>query len=138
MPTRQTKIAVLLLIGVIAISVGFGLPNACVDFGENLKTAQMERMYGGGFACPDRDCETSGSGCPEHSNCNGRELGGCNSCSGSAGNECGDWQQSWGWMCVDTTQDCGGGQQGYCSMGSCVTGTGGEPPFTTCGTAPDC
>ena len=136
---RNKMFGCLLLIGAIAISVGFALPNANADFGETITTAQMASMFGGGYVCPDKDCDTNSGGCPGGNTCESSSISDCYRCKSGNGKVCGNWQQSWGWMCVQRNpESCNDGTLGNCIAGACgpfISHLGSTPD---CGTRPDC
>ena len=140
MKTQRHKIfGCLLLIGAIVVSVGFALADANAGFGKTITTSQMANMFGGGFACPDKDCDTQGTSCPGGDTCDGSDdLSNCYTCANTNGMKCGNWQQSWGWMCVDTTKDCKTGVLGSCSQNVCGPYTSGPNDGDSCGTRQDC
>jgi len=130
--------ACLLLVGTTIIAVGFTLPNANRDFGKTLNATQMASTLGGGFTCPDKDCDTTVTGCPGGDTCDGYDdLTMCWNCKSDNGEQCGQWQQSWGWMCVQTTADCND-VKGSCAAGSCEMYMNDPTDDDSCGTRPDC
>ena len=140
MKTQRHKIfGCVLLIGAIVVSFGVALPGANADFGKTLTTATMARMFGGGYGCPDKDCDTTSGSCPGGNTCvDNRDISNCYNCKSGNGEACGALQQSWGWMCVDTTEDCKSGTLGSCGASVCGPYTGGPNDGDSCGTRPDC
>lgn len=139
METQKYKIlGCLLLIGAIVVSLGVALADANAGFGETITTAQMASMFGGGWQCPDKDCDTTSGSCPgDHTDCSGGSINDCYNCKSGNGKVCGAEQQEWGWMCVDGTESCNE-SRGSCNNGLCEDFTGSLPPDADCGTRPDC
>ena len=105
--------------------------------GETITASQMANMFGGGFACPDKDCDTQVAGCPGGSTCEPEQTDGyCRQCLTGNGTVCGQWQQSWGWMCVNGTEGCNS-SKGICVQGFCDPRANNEPT-PDCATKPDC
>lgn len=141
MKTQKYKIfGCLLLIGAIVVSLGVALADANAGFGETITTAQMANMFGGGFVCPDKDCDTTSGSCPGGNTCDeGGSISDCYDCKSGNGEICGNWQQSWGWMCVQKTpESCNDGSLGNCVWGVCGPFISHLGPTPNCGTRPDC
>ncbi len=124
---------------VICSIVSFSVAQSSIaDIGETITTAQMANMFGG--ACPDKDCDTDSGSCPGGNTCDaGDSIDDCYSCKSGNGEICGDWQQSWGVMCVQKTpESCKSGSLGNCILAVCgpFISHEGSPP--DCGTRPDC
>jgi len=125
MKTQKHKIfGCLLLIGAIVVSVGFALPETNAGFGETITTAQMANMFGGGFTCPQNDCEGQATGCPESTSCEGYAIGHeCTVCLDQTKLEqCGAMKSQWGLMCTsDDNHNCTtSGVKGACALGGCL------------------
>jgi len=130
----------MLLIGVIAVSLGVALADANVYFGKSLTTAEMAIVFGGKYVCTgDTDCDTvSVTTCPGGDTCdNSSPVAQCYNCLSGAGDVCGT-PSSWpGVLCVNGTESCNG-SIGSCNNGLCEMNTGGGTPGSGCGTRPNC
>ena len=122
---------------VLLASLSITLASQPIDanIGRNLSESEMASMLGGGFQCPDKDCDTSGPSCPDNSCGDVFNLQACYDCSGEDKKVCGDWQQSWGWLCKNNVKTCAGlSAIGTCTQGLCDTlqGAGtGDPEVCT-------
>ncbi|MBC8481453.1 MAG: hypothetical protein H8D47_02155 [Planctomycetes bacterium] len=142
MKKRKYKIfGCLLLIGAITVSFGITLADADAGFGKTITTAKMANMFGGGFVCPDKDCDTESGSCPGgDTGCPDMRTNDCYDCKSGNGKICGDSQPEWGWMCVPRDpEDCNDGSVRSCCDGVCeMFNAHGDPPIGSCGTRPDC
>jgi hypothetical protein len=67
-----------LIVGVIGLSF---IRQLSADASPLLSESQMATMLGGGFECPDKDCDTAATACPGGNTCAGIEARKCYTCS---------------------------------------------------------
>lgn len=130
-------VGLLLIVTITSISITVASQSPRNDTSQVLSESQMATMFGGGLACPNRDCDTESGSCPGGDTCTPGDVTNCRDCKSGNGKKCGELQQSWGWMCTDGTESCNGAL-GSCCASTCEAYTGGPDDGDSCGTRPDC